>query len=205
MRIEFKFGEILPAKDPLARWIVKLAMIHNDLVFANNNLLKAKDGTVDWFYWYRYALAHYHEAMNLLAEEKDAAEVATFVAGMSAEARKLYDDALAIHKEVEAAASRVRNEATFHYPGEQARNALDKALRDLAGDKGIIDSGESNKVKDVRFSFADEVAGKLFYRAMGNGDTELARITERYAVGEKSLMQFINHAMDEFFVRLVQK
>ena len=68
MRFEFKFRELLPADDPVAQWIVKLAMIHNDLVFANNNLLAAEKQSVGWFYWYRYAIAHYHEAMNLLAE-----------------------------------------------------------------------------------------------------------------------------------------
>jgi hypothetical protein len=53
MRIEFKFADVLPADDPIARWIVKLAMIHNDLVFANTKLLAAQEQSVEWFYWYR--------------------------------------------------------------------------------------------------------------------------------------------------------
>jgi hypothetical protein len=77
VRIEFKFGEVLPADDPLARWIVSLAMIHNDLVFANLNLMAAEEASLDWWFWRRIAMAHYLEAMNTLAEEKNVADVAT--------------------------------------------------------------------------------------------------------------------------------
>jgi hypothetical protein len=50
VRIEFRFGEVLRADDPVAHWIVKLAMIHNDLVFTNSNLLESEEGTVEFFY-----------------------------------------------------------------------------------------------------------------------------------------------------------
>jgi hypothetical protein len=202
MRIEFRFGEVLPADDPLARWVVKLAMIHNDLVFANRNLLAADDQTIEWFYWYRYAIAHYHEAMNTLAEEHEIAEVAAFVGALSQETRALHDAALEIHAEVEAASSRIRNETTFHYPSAQTRRVLTTVLEELADEAGSVES-ESGKVRDSRAVFADEVVARLFYRAIG-GDDDAERITARLAEGEKNLMQFINHALDEFFAQRVQ-
>ena len=201
MRIEFEFGKVLPAEDPVAQWIVKLAMIHNDLVFANNSLRAANEQSVEWFYWYRYAIAHYHEAMNLLAEEQSIEEIATFVASLSESARKLHDAALEIHKDVAGPTSRVRNETTFHYPGEQTKKTLTAALKNVADHTAVVESGDSNKVKDTRFSYADDVVATLFYRAMGADDAEMAKITARIAEGEKNLMQFINHAQDEFFIR----
>jgi hypothetical protein len=81
------------------------------------------------------SVAHYHEAMNLMAEEQASVEVRTFVEALPDEARRLHDDALAAHAEVVAATSRVRNETTFHYPGEQTTKALTKALEQLANAK----------------------------------------------------------------------
>jgi hypothetical protein len=203
VRTEFSFGESLPADDVVAQWIVKLAMIHNDLVFANNGLMAAADGSVEGFYWQRYAISHYHEAMNCLAEEAEKPEIAALVASLSAEACALHDDAIAVHREIVGPASRVRNEAAFHYPGDQTRKALISALRELAPRTGSVESGEGNKVKTARYHYADDVVATLFYRAMGGTDEDLGRAAARIAEGEKSLMQFINHAQDEFFVRAV--
>jgi hypothetical protein len=203
MRIEFNFGEVLPTDDPLALWVVRLAMIHNDLVFANKALMDAAADPSQSFerlFWWRYSIAAYHEAMTLFSEEKGVSEVSAFVAELSEEARDLHDEAVGIFQEVVASSSHVRNESTFHYPGGQSKKALQAALQDLAESEGLIDGGESTKVKDSRFVFADEVVGKLFYRAVGGTDEAMQKIVERIAQGEKALMQFINHAMDQFFV-----
>ncbi len=138
--------------------------------------------------------------MICLAEENDVSEVAAFVAGMSDVARELNNTTLALHREVVGPMSRVRNQATFHYPRYQTRQALKATLTVLADQVGSIES-ETGKVKDSRFNYADEVVKTLFWRAMGADEQEMANIVSKIAESEKALMQFINHAQDEFFTR----
>jgi hypothetical protein len=132
--------------------------------------------------------------LNCLAEANDVSEVAEFVASMSETARELNETALALHSEVVGPISRVRNEATFHYPGEQTRRALKSALSDLAKEVGSIE-GESRKVRDTRFNYADDVVAD---------EEKMGEIVAKIAVAEKALMQFINHVQDEFFMRAAE-
>lgn len=210
-RIEFRFGDALPADDPLARWIVKLGMVHNDLVFANlkflaaDDILAAEEKTVEWFFWHRMTIAYYHEAMTTLKEEQNIKEVEAFVASLPQEARTLHDEALAIHKKIVSSTSRLRNQATFHYPGKKARRALKASLQDIVDKTGTIEFGESNKVKDVRFAYADDVVETLYRRVFGNDADKMKEFIKQIGQGEKRLMEFINYAQDEFFTRLHQK
>ncbi len=175
-------------------------MIHNDLVFTNRNLMEAQESNVDYLHWQRLAIAHCHEAMICLAAENDVSEVAAFVAGMSDVARELNNTALALHREVLSAMSQVRNALTFHYPNARTRKVLKAALTDLADQVGSIES-ETGKVKDSRLNYADEVVATLFWGAMRADEQEMANIVSKIAECEKALMQFINHAQDEFFMR----
>ena len=159
---------------------------------------------MEWFYWWRYALGHYHEAMNRLAEGNDVAEVKAFVEGLPGEVRALHEEALAIHEEIVGPVSRVRNEATFHYPSERSRKALQRALEQLADETGAIEGGVSNKVKDSRMHYADDVVATLFFQALGGDEEEVGQCVARAAEGERSLMRFINHAQDIYFSRFFE-
>src|SRR4051812_38890048 len=84
----FVMGEVFPADDPVAEWVITLALAMNDLTLVNAMSEKDEDQPDRSFYWARLALSHFAEAALFLEASREVPAVKSFVASLAPEALK---------------------------------------------------------------------------------------------------------------------
>lgn len=83
-------GEVFPAGDPVARWLVTTSVGLNDVVFANALMEKAEKGYEN-LYFFRLASSHLWELAKFITESHDAwEELQKFVGDLPEDARKRF-------------------------------------------------------------------------------------------------------------------
>ena len=84
-------GEVFPADDPIARWLVTMSVGLNDVVLANGLMEKAEKDYEN-LYFFRLASSHLWELVKFIAESHDAwEEIQRFVAELSDDGRKHFE------------------------------------------------------------------------------------------------------------------
>lgn len=196
---KFRVGDLVQPKDELSLYLANLAMAFNDLVFTN---VKMDEATASWerFYWSRLAFAHFSEVMLYLEEKRGDPDVADFIARLSKEAQESYGEALRSYDENRGVLNRLRNETVFHYPKGKSAKAISKAIERAQDDEGVAGSEKSDKVKDARMFFADDLLARMVFNAAGGSEEAYVHLVERLAEAVRDFMRFTNAALDQLFV-----
>jgi hypothetical protein len=195
----FRIGDAFDADDPLSVWMCTLALAFNDAVHTN---LKAGGAEIEWefVYEWRIAISHFTEACLHLERGREVEQVTAFLASES-DIKEAFDDVLTRYESVRQFTNDIRNQAAFHYPYESGQRAVARALRDLADSQGEFGGTASNKVKDGRLFFADEVAAKLVVNAAGGTKTATEAAMSAVADAVAAFARFANAALDAYFIR----
>jgi hypothetical protein len=195
----FVIGDVFKADDPLAVWVATLGIAFNDLIHANN---KVNDAKTEWerLYEWRIATGHYNEMCLHLQRGSALPEVQRFLKSEPA-VKARHDDALVRYESLKRLTNRVRNEAAFHYAYKSGQRAVARALRDLATTDGAMGGTASDKIKDSRQLYADDLAGQLVVHAAGGSLKAYADAMARLGEGVAALGKFANGALDAYFMR----
>jgi hypothetical protein len=195
----FRVGDVFDPDDPLAVWMCTLAVALNDAVHAN---IKTDEATREWerLYEWRVAIAHYNEACLHLERGAEFQEVKDFVAS-EPQLQNAYDDVLSRYHELRPLANRIRNQAAFHYPYKEGRKAMIRALRDLVDTEGTMGGVASNKMRDSRQFYADELVAMLVWKASGGSEESYKAAAATLGEAVASFGRFANAALDAFFYR----
>lgn len=170
----FTFGDVLPADEPLARWVTCLAMAWNDIVFTHALYIEHDEGG-QGIYLVRVAAGHLSEVLDrnghfgLGYEEWPA--VRGFVAALPKKAREDFELLRGVQAERADEGTlgwkldRLRNHV-FHYPHLHAarpdRLELTRTLREKGEDDGSV-SVQDGTLKGTRLGFADEISITLAF------------------------------------------
>jgi hypothetical protein len=173
-----KIGEVLPADDEIARWVLVLTLIRNDLGLTRTELVEAFDKDRTALHWSRLLAGHLYEAAHFLRRENNRPVIRDFVKGLPDKSRRVYRELLRpdfLKVRLEGDRNRV-----FHYPsgdlgaeskgGPALRDALD-TVRDLEAAL-VVKWGKDGKAEDMRFDFADQVAVQFAMAAFGTATAE---------------------------------
>ncbi len=193
----FRIGDVFDSEDPLSVWVCTLAVALNDTVHAN---VKTDGATQEWerLYEWRVAIAHFNEACLHLERGAQIQEVRDFVASEQS-LQRAYDDVLARYRELRPLTNRIRNQAAFHYPYKEGRKAMSRALGELVDEQGAVGGEVSNKIKDSRQSYADELAAMLVWKAAGGSEDAYKRAAAALGEAVAVFARFANAALDAFF------
>ena len=167
----FPMGQMFQSGDPLAEWLVTLALAMNDLTVVHVRLdedqttLNSPSTGID-------LRSHFTEAALFLGGTADLEQVASFMDSLPPAAREKYTECLA------------------------ARPVRD-ALRDLADERGVI---RSARIRDARTLFADDVVATIFAEELGGLDA-IAKFEARVATGVTAFTGFANLTLDEHLTR----
>jgi len=176
-QVLFKYGELLPARCPLAVFIATLAMIVNDqtLVYPQLNKAIETDAPIHQkLYLARLVSGHVYEAaVYLSATRKAFAEVRTFLDQHLAPERhaKLQAVLALVDQKPEHPAKAPMKRARdmlFHYPVLN-REAVKRGAEELQGALGRLedDNGEvvlsGRRLVETRWLFADELALNMIF------------------------------------------
>jgi hypothetical protein len=174
-RISFEIGQVLPANDQLAQWVVNIGRAVNDLLIANRRLdAGMADGTHphEHLYDIKAIAAHAWELAKFLRKsEADSEEVRSFLTiSLPEEALHDYRAALAALDVPEEAASEqdrsfkrhlasARDQAT-HY-SRLDHKLLCAAIERIGDQEGVALFGES--FKDFYADFSADLDAQMFF------------------------------------------
>jgi SAM-dependent methyltransferase len=196
-------GEVFPADKPVSRFLVSMAMAHNDI---ENAMWKAGEANEsdrsDFTYWVLLVMGHFVEAADALQHwRRCSTEVREFLDALPMDGKQhLKDVGGTLSRVGENAVDHARNH-TFHYPTPDERYESDaelmKALGALADEPIEIDEIEGRPGRP-RYVFADKAAAMV---AMGRHDLEdeeayRAQVVELQA-GAVAFVKFVDAAFQK--------
>jgi hypothetical protein len=189
-RLEFCIGEVFPANDELAQWVMSLSIALGDLRLAGVYAVREEQEDYERGYFVRMLVSHMRELVKVLVvavaqraalgdfvDNKLSPETRAHFEEMQrliAEPMKLRPDHTLLDELI-----RIRN-ATWHYPVskefvEQLRDAIRRAA--ASGDRGVYVFPEGTGL-GYRAEYADLVAHFLAYPLDGNDDQVKAQFRE---------------------------
>jgi hypothetical protein len=210
--LSFRFGDVLPADDPLSEWLILLAMALNDVALVNDRLERDYDSPHEYLYWLRLGVAHFFEAARLLKRGRDVQEVAAYIATLAPEVRGRYDACVSIYDERHEELKMIRD-VLSHYGrrwtrrGRDPEHVIRSALEQLADSRTTMKTGT---LREARLLFADDVAAAIFTRATGVRREDVAkdevqehvgRVQKRIEEAVTAFVRFANPALMEHFGR----
>ena len=218
-RYIFRIGDVFPAEDPVARFLVSLSTGLNDLLFVNRllvpdphwGLLRREATPEENIFLLRQGLSAVWELLLLFresskpvtirGEEVGPSAVATFLVALPPPARQFvdllrgFDDP---ESKFRRTAAQVRNH-TWHYPPPGSKE-LRRALKARASDLGVLELGE--KMPSIRANFADLVALEHLTRFIGDDCEALAELFRALADATTAFVHLAQYALDAWLAKL---
>lgn len=205
-RVEFRLGSVFPPGSAVSRFLVRLAIIRNDLILTQRRTQSDyekgdQDEGVSMHLLY-VTVSHFREAAKVLKEELEDPAVQSFVATLTKETRDRLGRIEASFTPwkgsfVEATLKPIRD-AVFHYPEAEE---VEAALRELHKSGASIDLGEGRHI-DIRYSFADELLVRIVAGHLGSSTEELEASLQRVATLTLDYVYFVSEATVTYFKRL---
>ena len=197
-------GEVFPADDPVARWLVTISVGLNDVVHANRLMDAAEEG-YETAYFFRLASLHLWELTKFI-EESHAAwdEIQAFVATLPEKARREHFRAIEEMGETGALASvgkelvQIRD-LFVHYQEmdtqerKKPRDPITKAMEGIVDETIELEIGE--EVCELRLGYADEVIGKTILRLIPDEESQV-RVIGMLGEGVGHVTQFVQMALN---------
>lgn len=182
-------GELLPAEDVSARFVLALSMARNDLEFALRDAVRAaEDDAQDFTYRVRLLTSHLVEALDSLKAYSGDADVRARMARVPADRRRQLALARGVIQKVGSRALDTIRNSTFHYPSpksqyspssdEQLREAI-VSMRDHPAALHLDHRGEH---PIVTLSFASDIALAL---AISNHSSDQSAAREQYVIASE--------------------
>jgi hypothetical protein len=201
-RYEFTIGDIFPADDPVARWLVTISAGLNDLLLANQHFRDSR-AEHETLYFFRLASAHLWELAKFITETYDSwDEIRAFVDGLQPQAREALEAIRRVAKTGDL--STVGTELVqirdlfSHYQRmnpqvrDRPRDPITRALQEVAENMGDVEVGVT--FDDLRLGYADEVIGKTLMRLIPE-EADQQRVLEGLAEGVGHTLRFVDHAL----------
>jgi len=168
----FRFGDAFPADDPLARFVVVVALGLNDNTLSHTRLVAAEEA-YERLYFFHLASGHlFGLADELSRAHEEWSEIRAFVATLDEQYRNDFDAIVGLASSDDTTGTRLRaiRNRFFHYPSLRRRSAergwlpLQRALRDLSELDAEVRAGAGGLGGGIRALFADDVLVNLMTR-----------------------------------------
>ncbi|WP_091017155.1 MULTISPECIES: hypothetical protein [Paenibacillus] len=162
-----RMNEVFPSDNDVAKWVVGLAVIHNDFLFLKKKLFKSSDVLSDLISEapsiLKILTASLREAIFYLEESEKLAEIRTYINSLPEQLIQMYMALKLLFGNGAKAdllqkLTNARN-ITYHYSKPQ-RNELSEALKALSNE--IIFYEEN----DQRFLFAEHVRSTILLNSL---------------------------------------
>jgi uncharacterized protein (DUF934 family) len=205
-----KFGDALPAEDPLARWIAVLSMAFNDILFTHKIFVEQEGGEA--IYLVRVAASHLLEVADpkgvLGAGIDDWPEVQRFIDELPEQARNDLERLRGTLQDRDTpeslgwALNQMRRGA-FHYPhlhsGQSQGNRLEltRILRKKADEEGSI-RVVGGTLEGVRLGFADELGISMTTEIVAPDDAALEQLVKDLGEMQLTYLRFAQVAIDHY-------
>lgn len=224
-RWTFKVGDVFPADDPVAVFIVAVSIALNDLLRTNKRMVGGNDAAPaqveveedEQLYLLRLDIAQFHELCETIKNARNQfPDVETFISSLPAETQADLAQIEQVNPPndawVEAAIRYVRNQ-TFHYGGRWDWEALEWSLTTLRDEPSELEVANQT-FGGLHLRFADLVTLQYLIRkipehSIANSDPPIEVVTERLgslaqavAAGTTAAIRFVEAALAIYFSQL---
>lgn len=160
-------GKVFPADDPVARFVVAMAMAQNDIRFAAIDAAKKNDADHPRFrYMARLSIAHTYEAVYALSRWREKyPEIREFIKRLPADAQDDLKQASKVIQQIGEGVLEHSRNRTFHYPyPDDRRNPdsdaeLTEILEHMQADPTeVAIEYQKDGSEEYDLKFADDVA-----------------------------------------------
>jgi hypothetical protein len=201
----FKFSDVFPVDDPVARWLVTLSMGFNDVLQANLQVEAAGEER-ERLSSFRVASLHLWEIAKFIGDTyENIDEVRAFVDDLNEDAQQRLK---AIQGLTDTKAFEVGNrlvqirDLLAHYPEMKAevtklRDPVSKGMSTMKDEDAEISFGPTRQVRDLRLSYADDVVASATLNLIPTADEQrkvLGGLAEQ--IGE--VTAFVQLALDKW-------
>ncbi len=203
----FQMADAFPSKSVVARWILYLSIIENDLNAANLGMFNYLNDETDpfrsrWVYYSGLATSHLREAVKFLWNSRKIPEVRAFIETLPEELRREYEQiADSLFLKDTPILKRIidmRNQF-FHYP-EGVKELMDSRMEDVLrsaikspGQVVVTQTMHTEGVEyDFRYEFADRFHAVYSFGLVARDARELESFMEDLADAMTRVMRFAN-------------
>lgn len=161
--------DVVPAPDPVARFVLSVSMARNDIEHCTRSAVKANEADRPEFsWWVRVANGFTFEGITAVrAWRSESEEVRKFINMLPHAAQKQLAKAVSVEQNIGGGAFEHIRQRTFHYPhpdpayNPDADQELKQLLEAMGDREARLDVDWTVKPPTIRVSFADEVALRL--------------------------------------------
>lgn len=201
----FRIGDVLPANEPLARFIVAVAAALNDSLLSNT-LFVTSEKPYEHIYFFNLASSHLYEAAETMRQaHREWPEVRDFVGALDDERKAEFAKVTALADPAPpwpgARLKEIRN-SFFHYLRldramvDAGRLPLANGLGAAADQEGLLIAEPEQSLSGIRALFADEVAIKAL--TADYEDDEFERLVGALADYQGNLNRFAQGAIGRY-------
>ncbi|WP_445150491.1 hypothetical protein [Baekduia sp. Peel2402] len=169
-RVTFRMGDVFPADDDIAVWVMNLSIALGDLRIVADYAVRDEQPDYERIYFVRLFASHLREVAKLLARDfDDRQDVRDFVAKLPQAGRDARDEAARMLNDnftlrprivVWRDMARVRND-TFHYASDKpSRKRLRAAIEEVADMEGVYFVNDDGT---MRADYADLVTANRMH------------------------------------------
>ncbi len=196
-------GEVFPADDPVARWLVTMSIGLNDVLHSNGLMVQAEKDYED-LYYFRLASAHLWEVAKLITASYDSwPEIQAFVAELADPAHEHFEaigtiattgDVASIGTELVQVRDLFSHYQEMDEQGrENPRDPITKAMAALVDEEIELEIGE--EVHELRLSYGDAVIAQTVMRLIPEEDMQ-KHVLGAFAEGVGHVAQFVQIALN---------
>jgi hypothetical protein len=201
----FRIGDVLPADNPLARFIVAVAAMLNDTILSNSMFVRAQR-PYERSYFFSLSTSHLYEAAETFYRaQRDWAEVRNFVAGLDAERYEEFERVAALARpDAGWPGSRLKEirNSFFHYvrldraAAQAGRLSLADGMAAAEDVEGLLVIEPGGPLSGIRAGFADDIGVSALTASMEDG--ELERLAAELADYVGALSRFSQAAVGRY-------
>jgi len=201
MRAKFRIGDVFPAEDRVAQFLVGLCMAMNDVTLVFQQMDRLSDtpraASRENTYYMYLACAYYREAAYFLELGLADGEVTAFLDGLSGHGKAELERVRASFSPWEGSyvATRLKpiRDVLFHYK-PWALERIEPYLRRAAHDLSAIEMGGGRYV-DHRYEFADAVFEEFVQEVWGHSEQDLTVVMKELVDLVLAFTHFVHEAV----------
>lgn len=201
----FRIGDVLPADNPLARFVVAVAAMLNDSILSNALFVRS-ERPYERSYFFSLSTSHLYEAAETFYRaQRDWAEVREFVAALEAERSEEFERLAALARpDAGWPGSRLKEirNSFFHYvrldraAADAGRLALVEGMAAAQNVEGVLTIEPGGLLSGFRAAFADDIGVSALTASMEDG--ELDRLAVALGNYQGALSRFAQAAIGRY-------
>ncbi len=207
--LNFAYSSVFPHDEPLSAWISILALMTNELIIVNRNIVNQftvirSNGTAEVPYYLWLACSHYREAAKFLGQSMKTPKIEQFIQSLPDSIQQTYSEVKATYEPykgsfVDLAVKPIRD-SFFHY-NEITSPLWTPLWRELEDERGEF-SMKGGGLDFTRWEFAENIRINMIQKSLEESGFSIEQVIESLGTATVNMVAFGQNVVTEYFSRV---